>query len=57
MTAVSREAYDRYGLPWFALYDEPLSDVPVAGAWSGVKTVHALTDDDPAGSAIGADAW
>ena len=56
-TPVSREAYDRYRLPWFAIYDEPLGDVPVAKVWAGVKTVHVLTDNEPAGSVIGANSW
>jgi hypothetical protein len=29
----------------------------VAESWARVMTVQALTGDDPAGSAIGADAW
>ena len=57
-TPVDRAAYDRAGLPWFALYDEPLDDVPVDPRWAGVKTVHALTGDDPDGTtAVGNASW
>lgn len=50
--------YLRFGLPWFAVYDEPLSDVPVDPRWAGVKTVQALTGRDLTGpSTVGNASW
>ncbi len=42
-TPASHDQYVAHGLPWFAVYDEPLGDVPVDPRWSAVKTVQALT--------------
>ena len=44
-TPANHDQYVAYGLPWFAVYDEPLGDVPVDPRWSAVKTVQALTDN------------
>ncbi len=44
-TPASHDQYVRHGLPWFAVYDEPLGDMPVDPRWSAVKTVQALTDN------------
>ena len=48
-TPADHDAYVRYGFPWFAVYDEPLGDVPVDPRWAGVKTVQALAGPDLAG--------
>lgn len=55
-TPVSKAAYDRAGLPWFKLYDDDRSDIPVDPRWAKVKTVHELTRDDPDGATGAANA-
>ncbi len=49
-TPADHETYVRFGLPWFAVYDEPLSDVPVDPRWAGVRTVQSLAGADLGGS-------
>lgn len=49
-TPADTAAYQRYGLPWYAIYDEPAGDVPVDPRWAKVKTVQELTGDDPDGT-------
>ena len=44
-TPATHEQYVAHGWPWFAVYDEPLGDMPVDPRWSAVKTVQALTDN------------
>jgi len=49
-TPADHPTYVSFGLPWFAVYDEPLGDVPVDPRWAGVKTVQALEGAALAGS-------
>lgn len=57
-TPADHDAYVRYGLPWFAVYDEPLGDVPVDPRWAGVRTVQALAGPElTGGGAVGNASW
>jgi ABC-type glycerol-3-phosphate transport system substrate-binding protein len=55
-TPADRDTYAAHGYPWFAIYDEPLGDVPVDPRWATVKTVQALTGLDRPG-AIRSTSW
>lgn len=58
-TPADHDTYIRFGLPWFAVYDEPLGDVPIDPRWAGVRTVQALAGPDLTGGAgtIGNASW
>ena len=57
-TPADHDAYVRHGLPWFAVYDEPLGDIPVDERWSKVKTVHAVAGSAMArGGEVGNASW
>lgn len=40
-TPIDAQTYTRYGLPWFALYDESRGDVPPSEGLAQVKTISA----------------
>mmetsp|Transcript_20377 Transcript_20377/g.35795 ORF Transcript_20377/g.35795 Transcript_20377/m.35795 type:complete len:773 (-) Transcript_20377:186-2504(-) len=44
-TPVDAEAYHRYGLPWFDLYDETEATLEPSAALSGVKSVATLDEE------------
>ena len=57
-TPADHAAYVAHGYPWFAVYDEPLGDVPVDPRWAGVKTVQALAGPGMTGAgAVDSASW
>lgn len=54
-TPISAQTYTRFGLPWFALYDEDLGDVPAPESLAGVKPVGTLEAASPAAKAADED--